>query len=946
MDKRKLLAELNLSTFIAFDFETTGLSPENDRIIEIAAIKYENGIVTDKFVTLVNPGIEISPFITKITGISNEMVAQQPAEDKIVAAFIEFLAGYPIVAHNTEFDRNFLNALAERHKLVVPGRKFYDTLPLSRAFLFFQPTHNLSALSDYFALSTEGAHRAAADAENCGSVFIELIHEVASYPLELIARMLALIKPFGVFNEALFSDLARVLTKSGDLQQGLTVSRIEKPLSSNLFINSGSNSIEDLDSQDIFKSGGALNKSFDSFEERLSQVDYAEFVETALLAENGLGIAEAGTGLGKTMAYLFPAIKKALRDDDSPVVISCYTKHLQDQLFNKDLPRLSQALDVGLMAVVLKGRNNYICKSRLNWLIKSAERLIGGDEATTLLTLLVWLEWTNTGDMDECPGFMGHKIFRLKSLVQCEPGFCTTNLCNHFKGCFFGALRKNIYKAHLIIVNHALLLSELKDSRKEKEENLPGFLPPYDSLIIDEGHNLMAAAYNQLTLTLDNRTLLLALDHVDPEKPSSSRWSNKLKSLEKLSGKIVGKREILSQKVTQCRSRIEDFFTELAFNYEDSFDRQAKYSKKSIIPNLVETFALVQTELEALNLSLSEIENALEILNKILLDLDPGREDYLELHQAVESGQNIIQDILKLVSKLTENQIHIYVYCFDGVYRDLPRGKKKFVLKVQGSPIDLAPDLSSGLFKKIKNCVITSATLRTDESFQYFLRRTGLEHPQFDHKKTIVFESPFHYQDQVKYFQYAKSDGQNPITVAKIIYTCHKHFNKRIMALFTSRDALTGVLNQLRQYEQGSSLPIFAQTKGISRQGILRGMTQNKNGILLGTNAFWEGVDFPGDLLEILLIAKIPFSVPTEPVVKAYGQRLEEQGGNKFMNFSVPEAVIRFRQGFGRLIRTSYDDGIIIVMDDRIINKRYGEIFSQSIPVNMNVFNNADDLML
>ncbi|MEE8437830.1 MAG: helicase C-terminal domain-containing protein, partial [Candidatus Neomarinimicrobiota bacterium] len=838
-------------------------------------------------------------------------------EDKIVKPFIDFLGDYPIVAHNTEFDRNFLKALITRHNQTFPARKYYDTLPLSRAFLFFQPTHNLSALSDYFGLSTEGAHRADSDAENCGSVFMELIHEAASYPLELIARMLALIKPFGAFNEALFSDLAKALTKSGDLQKGLTSSKIEKPLSSNLYIHQGTGSIADFNSVDVFKKGGFLSKTFESFEERLSQVNYAEFVEETLLKEKGLGIAEAGTGLGKTMAYLFPCIKKSLQEENGPVVISCYTKHLQDQLFNNDLPQLARTLDVNLTAVVLKGRNNYICRTRLNWLIKSAGKLLGGDEATTLLTLLVWLEWTNTGDMDECPGFMGHKIFRLKSMVQCEQGFCTTNLCNHYKGCFFGFLRKNMYKAHLLIINHALLLSELSVTR-DKDAETTGFLPPYNSLVIDEGHNLMAAAYNQLTITLDRRALLVSLDRVDPDKPSSSRWSNILKSLGTLVPQIIGKRDNLSAKVKLARMAFDNFFTELAFNYSDSFDSQAKYSKKRIIDNLIETFGVVQSELEAMNLALGEILAALENLNEKLLDLDPGREDYLELHQSMESGQVIIQEMLDLILRLTEKQNTNFVYWFDGIYRDLPRGKKDFILKVKGSPIDLAPDLGTGLFKKVINCIITSATLRTDESFQYFLRRTGLDHPRFDEKKTMVFESPFHYQDQVKYFQYSKTDGQNPITIAEIIYSCHKHFNKRIMALFTSRDALTGTLNALRQYDDGRRLPVFAQTKGMSRQGILRGMSQNKNGILLGTNAFWEGVDFPGDLLEILIIIKIPFSVPTEPVVKAYGQMLEEQGGNKFINFSVPEAVIRFRQGFGRLIRTSYDDGIIIVMDDRI----------------------------
>jgi len=211
---------------------------------------------------------------------------------------------------------------------------------------------------------------------------------------------------------------------------------------------------------------------------------------------------------------------------------------------------------------------------------------------------------------------------------------------------------------------------------------------------------------------------------------------------------------------------------------------------------------------------------------------------------------------------------------------------------------------------------------------------------------TREFHSPFYYDEQVRYYQYGGKNGQNPSLVADLMYQLHKSYNKRMMALFTSRQALNQVYRELQKKPDGRKLPIFAQVSGSSRYAMLRGMHRTKNGILLGTNAFWEGVDLPRDLLEILIISKLPFSVPTEPITQAYSRMLDEQGRNAFMNFSVPEAVVRFRQGFGRLIRTIEDEGLFIVMDERVVEKRYGSAFSDAIPVRMQPFSRMDELII
>ena len=554
---------------------------------------------------------------------------------------------------------------------------------------------------------------------------------------------------------------------------------------------------------------------------------------------------------------------------------------------------------------------------------------------------MVWLEHTQTGDMDECPGFTNGFTFRIMALIQSEAGFCTSSICSRNKGCFFGVLRKMVNHANLIVINHALLISESK-ARLVNDDNL-GFLPDYQAVIIDEAHNLTQAAYHQLTSTLDQNSMLYFLDRVDPKHKHSIRWSNQLKSIGGLHPKIGAQTKELSNSVSNCREALKSFFDQMVGNCIHNFNADAQYSTKLIIENLVNEFGPLENELELLNRSYHLVRNNVRRMRELLLDIDETKEDFLELHQLLDRADEFVTDTLNLIQNTTTNQQYENVYWYEGVFKNF-NGKTQFILSVNMSPIDISEDLSSGIFKTVNHCLLTSATLRTDLSFDYYLKRTGLDRVEFDDVNTAIFESPFHYNDQVKYYQYAGSDGQNPEVLAKLIIDCHKKYNKRMMVLFTSRAQLEKTYDLIIKQSGGRDLPIFAQKRQTSRSGLIRGMHQNSNGILLGTNAFWEGVDFPGDLLEILIIVKMPFDVPTEPIVKAFGNLIEGQGGNRFMDYALPESVIRFRQGFGRLIRTSYDEGIFIVMDDRIINKRYGRAFSDAIPVDLIRFTNITSI--
>ena len=942
MDRSELFSSLKLDRFIAFDFETTGLQVETDRAIEVAAIMFKDGKPAEKFVTLINPQIPISDLIADITGITNEMVAEAPLEKEIIDDLFEFLGDYPIVAHNTPFDLSFLRAMAERHNKDFIERKCYDTLTLSRAFLFFQPTHNLSAVSEYFNLSSEGAHRAEKDTENCGEVFIELVHEVASYNLDLISNIITFLNPFEVHNKDLFINIGNLLTKKGNLKTAIVSSELAKPQNKNIFFHDAKTNINTTNSVDVFGENGLLNQTFDSYELRPNQINFSEYVDNILSGQGGIGVIEAGTGLGKSMAYLYPAIKYSHdNSNENPIILSCYTKHLQDQLFNNDLPTLTKAIDTSIKAVLLKGRNNYLCKTRLRWLINSSDKMLSGEEAMNLLPVLVWLEHTSTGDLDECPGFSNGFTYRLMGLIQSEQGFCTSSICAKHDGCFFGPLRKVAYQSNLIVVNHALLISDAQS--KSKIDDSMGFLPENNAVIIDEAHNLPKAAYHQLTLSFDHRSLNYVLDRIDPKHNHSVRWNNKLRTIAAIHSKFEISRSTLSGLVEEGRDLIKIFFDKMTSNAYHHFDPNSKYSTKIIIDDLNEHFTPLEKELNELKSALHSLRNHIRKLREDLLDIDETREDFIELHQLFDRSEGSLSDILILTESITSNQNKEYVYWYEGNFRTIS-GATQLILTVNMAPIQPGIELANSIFKSIDFCILTSATLRTKLSFDYFLNRVGLDSVEFDDVSSTVYESPFSYNDQVTYFQYAGNDSQRPDIIAKTILHCHRKFNKRMMVLFTSRAQLDNTSQLLRQLSHKADLPIFAQKRQTSRMGLIRGMKQVKNGILLGTNAFWEGVDLPGDLLEVLMIIKMPFDVPTEPTVKAYGKMIEERGGNSFMDYALPESVIRFRQGFGRLIRTTYDEGIFIVMDDRIINKRYGISFSESIPVQMQVFRHIDDI--
>ena len=935
MKRKELLKRLDLSTFIAFDFETTGLDHQNDKIIEVAAIKFIDGEIADRYVELVNPGMSIPSVITEITGISDKMVLSSPSEELIIDDLLSFIGDNPLVAHNIHFDEKFLFQLCNRLGRDVLENAQYDTLQLARSVLYDQPVFNLSALSEYFGLSSKGAHRAEKDTENTGLIFLELVDEVSKYPLETISRVNSMIKGTSIPNQKLYVNLGNELTKNGDLKAGLLKLDTPRKLMSNTFSYLGDKNISEISSEQVFGDNGLLSLSHPNFESRANQKKYARMVDEMINEDQSKGVIEAGTGLGKSMAYLYGAIRKSSNfEEDGPTIIACHTKHLQDQLFYKDLPILSQALDVPLNAVMLKGRKNYLCKTRFNWLV-SDSRTLDPIDLEALIPIIFWLYWTKTGDLGECAGFFNSRRNWLKSAICSDTGYCTGEICSRNDGCYYGKLKRALFQAQVIVVNHSLLMTDISQK---------GLLPEYSSVVIDEAHNLTKSAYDQFKVEWDEQQVNYQLQTIDPSFPRSARWNNIIQSISDINSDIGHDRDYLKEMVSNAKSCLDKMMKGLTAENENRFAPENTYQDQPIFGNIDKVHGPIQNEIKEMKLALEQVLSAVTRIQKIVLEMDNKRTEYPILHSALDRGLDTVSGLIDSLVTLTENQDPEWVYWIEGEYRRRSNGNDSLILSLHASMIDVSDALRKSFFDKINSCILTSATLKVQNSFDYFLRRVGLDNNGDVSSKEFL--SPFYYNEQVTYYQYggSKDLSNSPAGIGDVVYHLHNLFDKRIMVLFTSIRALTDTAKYLRALPDGRNLPLFAQVRGASRPSIIKGMHQTSNGILFGTNSFWEGVDLPGELLEILVLVKLPFDVPSEPLVRSYSDHVNKMGGNSFIDYSLPETAIRFRQGFGRLIRTSYDSGKFVCLDNRIVLKRYGSILSQSLPVEMNIFSQVDSI--
>ena len=889
-------------TYVALDIETTGLDLEQDRITEVGAVRFDDdGREIETFQTLVNPGRQIPRFIEQLTGVTNEAVASAPTIDVVSGSISAFLGGDVVVGQNIGFD------LARLRKAgVVIGAAALDTAELSRLLLPGRQARGLVDLAAALGVEAADHHRALPDARTAAAVFVALKRQAAALDPGLRLQLARLVS---------LSDLALSEVIAGETWRDLPAGERALPTVRPAAAYPSLTKVEPLTPtrpEAVTAVFAAARRVFDGYEERTEQAEMAEAVRSAM-SDGGHWMVEAGTGVGKSLAYLVPAALHALANGER-VVISTNTINLQEQLFRKDIPALRKMLvaagviqsEGDLRASILKGRSNYLCLRR--WTASYAANLGDPDFSRLAAAMLLWLPETETGDRAELN--FDHNDWLTWQRFSAQDADCLGRPNAFVKegNCFLQRARKTAESAHIIIANHALLLADVASGGSA--------LPPYDYLVIDEAHNLEDQATQQFGGSVSRRQLAEALEQVHRPRRGDQREGGVvtlLKAFEPGAARMAG--EALEATVATANRSLGPFFEGLAAflgRSEDDrvlLDRSLRAQPGWIVP---------EKAWGELNRALIAVQSRAAYAAKTVIDSAP-----------VEAPDAIAAEIETAARKAEDSRTlldRILGAHDDATITWLAR-ERDGTASVNAAPLDVGPTLWESLFMKKRTVVATSATLSAAGSMEYTARRLGLEGP-----RTLQLGSPFDYERATLLTAFTDIPEPNDAAyldaVTAAIVKLVRASNGRALALFTSHAALKRVAERARPELERAGIAVLAQgVDGTPRQ-LTDALVREPRTAIFGTSSFWEGVDIRGEALSMLIIARLPFSVPTDPVYRARSEQYE----NPFGQYSLPSAILKFRQGFGRLIRDREDRGVVAVLDRRIYEKRYGDDFIAALP--------------
>jgi len=922
-------------TYVALDIETTGLDVARDAIIEVAAVRFRDSEVLDSWSTLVDPKRPLPYKIQLLTGIKPQDVRHSPAIAAVTAPLARFVRDCTIVGHTVGFDLAFLR----KHGVLLRNARI-DTYALASILLPEATRYSLAALLDVLGIELKNGHRALADALAAKDLFLALVDrglQMDLAVLQAINRVAANSHwPLRQFFRDLEREQARTasignireqLLGKGDLDSaalGLVMDRREQlePLCPTATINL----LDERTLVAMLSPGGLLAERFAGYEYRPQQVDMLRAVTQAYNEGQQL-LVEAGTGTGKSIAYLLPAIHFAVRNG-RPVVVSTNTINLQDQLFNKDIPDLKRILPFDFRATLLKGRSNYLCLRRLA--IFRRRESLEADEVQVLAKILAWLPVTETGDRAELS--LRERELAVWSKVQAEQETCLGDRCPHRrKGrCFLYRARRSAEGAHVIVVNHALLLSDMLVSNR--------VLPEYHHLIIDEAHHLEARATEQsgfavnrsqaysLLAGLAQRTVTGQYRGFLPGIPRHLRGSAVAAETQKQVNVYLAK---LQTQVEQAPRAMDSFFDGLFLFVNETLMSESRRVNTAYDRQIeLTTGVRIQPGWSEIEILADDLDSALLKVEQGLQGLHSGFSDLED--QDIPNYDDLLQGIWARLERVRELREQLRVIITQpvsaGIYW-LSIGARDNEITLHSAPLHVGQLLTQNLFSRLEMVVLTSATLRTANGFGYIRERLGLEDAE-----ELAVGSPFDYSSSTLLYlptdipEPARPNYQN--IVSKATTDLCLATGGRTLILFTSHRQLQATYRAITRPLEEAGIVVYGQGLDGSRRQLLESFKTIARSVLLGTRSFWEGIDVVGPALSCLVIVRLPFSVPSDPVFAARSRTFEDPFGQ----YAVPEAVLRFRQGFGRLIRSCTDRGVVVVLDKRVLSKSYGSSFLDSLP--------------
>ncbi len=687
---------------------------------------------------------------------------------------------------------------------------------------------------------------------------------------------------------------------------------------------------------------GVISKKLPDYEDRPEQLHMA-FVVADAFNKSQLAVVEAGTGIGKSLAYLVPALLWA-RTNQERVVISTRTINLQEQLMRKDLPFLDRATNIDFNAVLVKGRSNYFCHRRG----EMAGRELGlfdQQQVEELKQIFQWAESTADGSREDLAFIPSYQAW---DEVRCEADQCARVRCQYYRRCFFHKARRRAARADILVVNHSLLLSDLALRQETDNYTATAVLPPFERVILDEAHHLEDVATSHFSSQLTRFTFSRVLNRLrHPRKFNQGllprlldQLSQELPdSLDDLYRTLHGEIESLLIKRQQLFDLAVDELQSIAEELPESLGKRVSSRfelKHRIVPDFMQTPVWQQLcqRVERLRVGSAELAQGISGLlrtSEALPDAvaDKVNSSLVDLRGIGGRLEGLAADLGSFLAVAKNSCVWVEI-------REGRIGRKKgLITSLCQAPLEVAESLNRALYQRFRSLVMTSATLTVAGAFGYFHSRVGLDRVEPNRLVELVLDSPFDYQQQA--LVAVPTDLPEPgkpgfsEAVRDAVEKALLCSRGRSFVLFTSYALLRQVHDELAPVLEAQRLPCLRQGQE-NRHRLLKRFAEAENSILFGTDSFWEGVDVPGRSLEQVVIARLPFRVPTEPVLEARSQAIEQRGGDAFMEYTVPQAVIRFKQGFGRLIRHRKDRGVVLILDARVVKRGYGRMFLRSLP--------------